>query len=343
MNYQVKNIIQDLPQPDHIKQLPIVVLIMKSSCNCRCKMCDIWLDKKHEELDAFTVSKLLPQLVKLKTKEIALSGGEPLMHSGIEAICREIIASDFKLTLITTGLLLKRHAAWISECINQIYVSLDGPETVHNQIRNIPDAYRKLSDGITAVRKYDPKMKIGGRCTVHRYNFGYLSQTVEAAHSLGLDSISFLAADVQAGNFGRKNDWRDNGLALTTDDLPELRAALNHLYHKHADEFTSGFIVENQQKLELKIYDYYQALAGNSEFPPVHCNAPWISTVIETDGRVRPCFFHQRFDGNIKNLQFHEILNSSKAIFWRRQLDVNTNPVCRTCVCSLYEIQDRPV
>ena len=324
-----------LPQPDPIKQLPIAVLMIKSSCNCRCAMCDIWQDKTHQELSESLISELLPQLSDLKTKEIALSGGEPLMHTGIENICRAVKSFNIKLTLMTTGLLLKRHAALVSECVDQIYVSLDGPETIHNAIRNIPDAFGKLAAGIKAVRHLDQGKKIGGRCTVHRRNFRYLSDTVSAASNLGLDSISFLAADIQAGNFGRQKNWQENGLALKLDELEELRAALNNLYHEHTKEIDNGFIVESKEKLERKLYGYYQAIAGQGDFPPVQCNAPWVSTVIETDGSVRPCFFHRPFSGNINQQQLPDIINTKEARGWRQKLEVSSNPVCRTCVCSL--------
>ena len=324
-----------LPQPDPINRLPIAILLIKSNCNCRCSMCDIWLDTKRQELSEPAITELLPQLNQLGTSEIVLSGGEPLMHTEIDKICRTIKSWNFKLTLLSTGLLLKRHAVLVSECVDQIYVSLDGPETIHNTIRNIPDAYGKLMSGIRAVRQLDPEKKIGGRSTVHRQNFRYLSETVKAAEELGLDSISFLAADIQAGNFGRQKNWNENGLALRLEELEELRAALNHLYHEHAEGIENGFIVESKEKLERKLYGYYQAIAGQGDFPPVRCNAPWVSTVIETNGSVRPCFFHRPFAGNATKLPLPEILNSDQSRNWRQQLDVSSDTVCRSCVCSL--------
>ena len=324
-----------LPQADPIDRLPIAVLMIKSSCNCRCSMCDIWLDTKRQELSEISISTLLPQLKALGTRELVLSGGEPLMHSAIESIGRAVKSGNIKLTLLTTGLLLKRHAAWVSECVDQTYVSLDGPEAIHNEIRNIPDAFRKIAAGIRAVRECDPDKAIGARSTVHRQNFKYLSQTVDATRELGLDSISFLAADVDAGNFGRADDWLDKGLALLPEQLPELRTALDLLCSTHAEYFDSGFIVESRHKLERNLYQYYEALSGQGRAVAPRCNAPWVSTVIETDGRVRPCFFHQPFSGNVTQQPLANIINSDSARTWRRNLDVQTNPVCRSCVCSL--------
>jgi Fe-coproporphyrin III synthase len=65
------------------------------------------------------------------------------------------------------------------------------------------------------------------------------------------------------------------------------------------------------------------------------CNAPWTSAVVESDGTVRPCFFHAPI-GRIGNgTGFRDVLNGPQAIAFRASLDIATNPVCRQCVCSL--------
>jgi radical SAM protein with 4Fe4S-binding SPASM domain len=64
------------------------------------------------------------------------------------------------------------------------------------------------------------------------------------------------------------------------------------------------------------------------------CNAPWVSTVIEADGEVRPCFFHKPL-GNIHDQPLEAILNAPASIAFRRQLEVETDPTCRACVCTL--------
>ena len=64
------------------------------------------------------------------------------------------------------------------------------------------------------------------------------------------------------------------------------------------------------------------------------CNAPWVSTVIETDGMVRPCFFHRSF-GNIYEQPLESIVNSPEMISFRKNLDVQQDPTCRACVCTL--------
>jgi len=84
----------------------------------------------------------------------------------------------------------------------------------------------------------------------------------------------------------------------------------------------------------MQIYDYYAAFYGLNPFPFKKCNAPWVSTVIEADGNVRPCFFHDVM-GNIRETSLTDILNNDVSIDFRRTLNMSTNSTCVKCVCSL--------
>jgi len=56
--------------------------------------------------------------------------------------------------------------------------------------------------------------------------------------------------------------------------------------------------------------------------------------VIEADGSVRPCFFHEVI-GDIREASLVDIINSDRSISFRKNLDVRTNEICKKCVCSL--------
>ena len=100
-----------------------------------------------------------------------------------------------------------------------------------------------------------------------------------------------------------------------------------------AADFASGFIAESPEKLR-RLPRYYRAIDGDGAFPETVCNAPWVSTVVEADGTVRPCFFHHAL-GNLHEQPLEAILNSADAIDFRRRLDVRRDPICRKCVCTL--------
>jgi MoaA/NifB/PqqE/SkfB family radical SAM enzyme len=173
---------------------------------------------------------------------------------------------------------------------------------------------------------------------VQRANHRALRATVQAAHEIGLERISFLAADVSSSAFNRPEGWspeRVEEVALNAADLPALAAELDAMFAENGDDFASGFIAESPAKLRQRLLAYYTALTGDGAFPPNRCNAPWVSAVIESDGAVRPCFFQPAL-GNIRSAQsLDAILNSPEAIAWRRGLDIERDAICRKCVCTL--------
>ena len=217
-------------------------------------------------------------------------------------------------------------------------VSLDGPPPLHDQIRGIPRAYARLAEGVAAVKAADPRVIVSGRCTVQRGNFSFLRATVMAAHELGLDRISFLAADVSSAAFNRPAGWdaeRVAQVALEPGDLPLLEAEIDALERERAADFAAGYIAESPEKLRRRLGQYYAALLGRAEFAPNDCNAPWVSSVIESDGTVRPCFFQPALGNIYQAGSLAAILNSPEAIAWRQGLDTRRDAICRSCVCTL--------
>ncbi len=324
-----------LPRMDPIAGLPILILYPHSRCNCRCLMCDIWRDRGKEEISAAEVERWLPEWRALGVERVVLSGGEPLLHSHLWDFCEPLRRAGIGITLLSTGLLLARDAGRLVRYCDDVIVSLDGPREIHDRIRNLPRAYDKLAEGVAAVRATDSLVTVSGRCTVQRENFHALRATVAAAHEIGLDRISFLAADVTSEAFNRPGGWdreRTGGVALAPEDLPRLAAEIAAMAE---EDFASGFIAEGREKLRRRLHGHFAALLGLDEFAAPQCNAPWVSSVVEADGTVRPCFFQPALGNAREAGGFAAVLNSPAAVAWRRGLDVARNEICRRCVCSL--------
>ena len=152
---------------------------------------------------------------------------------------------------------------------------------------------------------------------------------------MGFDEISFLAADVSSAAFNRPAPWTGDRIAEVTvaqDDLCGLEASIERAVSMAPDLFHDGFVVGGRASLDESCR-YYEALSGRGAFPTVHCNAPWVSAVLEPDGSVRPCFFHPGYGSAAEGLE--EALNSPHAIAFRQSLGVDRNQMCQRCVCSL--------
>lgn len=327
-----------LPRRDPVRHLPIVILYPHSRCNCRCVMCDIWRVTTRDEIDVGVVEEWLPEWRRLGVRRVVLSGGEPLLHSSLAELCRAVHRAGMGITLLSTGLLLRRHARDIVRYVDDVVVSLDGPRDVHDRIRNVPNAFDKLAAGVAAIRDAGPDVVISGRCTVQRANCRFLRATVLAAREVGLDRISFLAADVSTAAFNRPQGWdreRVDEIAPAGGDLRALAEELDALEHEYHSDLATGFIAEPIQKLRQRLLQYFSALRGDGDFHPVECNAPWVSTVIEVDGTVRPCFFQPPLGNVHQSGSLESVLNSPEAVAWRQGLDTRRDAICRRCVCSL--------
>jgi MoaA/NifB/PqqE/SkfB family radical SAM enzyme len=303
-------------------------------------MCDIWQVTRRDEITPEDVASWVPELRSLRVRRVVLSGGEALLHSRLWELCGLLRSEGIGITLVTTGLLLERDAESLVAYCDDVVVSLDGPRDIHNLIRRIPTAYDKLGRGVLAVRRADTEgvVRISGRCTVQRVNHCHLRATVQAARDLGLDGISFLAADVSSEAFNRPGGWgseRIHEVALDESELAALEAELDALEAEHDADFSNGYIAETPAKLRLRLYRHFAALLGHEDFVAPECNAPWVSSVIESDGSVRPCFFQPPL-GNVRAAgSLEAVLNSAASIAWRGGLDIARNEICRRCVCSL--------
>ncbi|MCH7964059.1 MAG: radical SAM protein [Bacteroidetes bacterium] len=320
-----------------IYTMPIVILMPHSRCNCRCVMCDIWKGNNNlQQLEESDIEKLLSSLKTFKTKLVVMSGGEALMHPNFFGLCDILRSRKIKITILSTGLLLKKYAEEIIAKTDEVIVSLDGSQEVHDKIRNIPDTFNKLKEGVRELKNLNKEYRITARCVIQKANFKDLPNIVDAAKDIGLDQISFLNADVSTDAFNRPNLWEDEKVGevkLSLQEVAQFKEIIENLIKTHSKDFKSGFIAESPEKLR-RFYNYYAAFHGLCDFPTVTCNAPWVSTVIEADGSVRPCFFHAKI-GNIRESTLTESINSPGSISFRKNLDTTTNPICKKCVCSL--------
>jgi Fe-coproporphyrin III synthase len=320
-----------------IYNLPVLVMMPHSRCNCRCVMCDIWkANNEKKEISADTLKQHIGSFKKLGVREIVFSGGEALMHTNLWEFASLLRSEKIKLTLLSTGLLLTKHAGAIVKNLNGVIVSLDGSKLVHDQIRQVPNGFEKLSEGIRALRSIGKKFPITGRCVLQRHNYADFANVVSSAKSMGLDQISFLTADVSSSAFNRGEPWspeRVSEIALNETQTTHFEEIVEKSFIELRAEYETKFIAESPDKMR-KLVQYYKAVNRKSEFPETICNAPWVSAVIESDGNVLPCFFHKPY-GNIYQNDFLEILNSKAAIRFRKSLDMSKDGICRKCVCSL--------
>jgi len=297
-------------------------------------MCDIWQTAETHSVDVGTLQRQIEALSDRGLEWIVFSGGEPLMHPQILDLCKVVRARGLRLTLLSTGLLLDRFSAVIEEHVTEVIVSLDGPSSVHDDIRRVPGAFAKLATGIAAVRTCSPSLPISARCTIQEKNCDRLVETVDAARALDVTSISFLAVDVQSTAFNRFQVLQP----VKQDELTPGGAKLRILDDQIEILIDSGhcgeFILETPAKFR-RISELFRCRAAKATPVAPRCNAPWNSLVLEADGSVRPCFFHKPYGYLTDETDIWQIANGPEAVAFRSDLRIQDNPICQRCVCAL--------
>ncbi len=324
--------------PAHeICTLPIVVIAPHNQCNCRCVMCDIWRIKESQALTPADLERQISSFRDLGVRWAVFTGGEPQLNPKLFTLAQMLRSEGIRVTLLTAGLLLESQAQEIATNIDDVIVSLDGPLAVHNRIRRVHDAFERIGAGVEQLREFRRDIQICARCTVQKENHCQLRAAAAAAEEIGLNSISFLAADLTSVAFNRTEGWspeRQQRVALSALEVEALDTEMESLIREYKAELYPGFLVESPAKLR-RIVHHFRAHLGLVEHVAPRCNAPWVSAVVEASGDVRPCFFHPAI-GNTHQTTLREIVNGPEALRFRATLDVATNPVCRSCVCSLH-------
>ena len=284
-------------------------------------------------MDLAAVSRLLPSLRRLGTRTVMLSGGEPLLNREWEQIATLLGDEGLEVWLLTSGLSLAKHARRVGSLCSTITVSLDGTDAeTYASIRGV-DAFEVVCRGIRAAS--DNGARVTVRVTLQRANFWQLTSFVDLARQLGALQVSFLAVDVANPHAFARRDGFESDLALRPVDLPELERLIRALERDRAEAFASGFIAESPAKLR-RIHQYFSAVCGVGSYPPVRCNAPQFSAVVDAQGHVSPCFFI----GGPSDAQVHngldQALNRADMTALRASIRVGGRRECKTCVCSMW-------
>ena len=312
--------------------LPLVIFYPTSRCNSRCVSCDWWKQTGESDLTLEEIDGVAGELPALGTRLVVFSGGEPLLRPEVFDAAAMFRARGVALHLLTSGILLERFADRVAGAFSRVCISLDATtERLYEQVRGVA-ALEIVSRGVARLRALAPQLPLTARATLHRANFRELPHLIDHARALQLDGISFLPADMSSRAFGRERPPEAADLALNRAETALFDEIVERTIETHREAFESRFVAESPERLR-RLPRYYAALEGDEPFPSVSCNAPWVSVVVEANGAVRPCFFHDPV-GNVRRESLASIVGENLRAF-RALLDVPANPVCRRCVCSL--------
>jgi MoaA/NifB/PqqE/SkfB family radical SAM enzyme len=296
-------------------------------CDQQCLHCDIWRPGPREQ--ALTLDErlaVIEEALGAGVREVFLTGGEPLLSADLWPIAKRLKEAKVKRTLATNGMRLAVHAREVAAFFDEVYVSLDGASpTSHDLARGTRSAFARLSAGIEAVRAQAPRPRLVARSVLHAKNLTDFEAFPEAARRLGFDRISFLALDASSPAFGAHPESR-RGLVPSDRAVDGFEAAIDRL---EARGELGDFVLESADRLRV-VARRLRASGGGAAGPRPDCDVATWSSVVETDGRVRPCFFHAPA-GDVR----HGLMAVRRSRAYSEGLLRITGPneTCARCVC----------
>jgi MoaA/NifB/PqqE/SkfB family radical SAM enzyme len=331
-------------------------------CNLKCVMCEqhrhtdgptglSWYDPQRE-LPLSTWVGLLDQVAAFRPR-LYLTGGEPTLYPHFVDLLTEAKRRGFVVHLQTNGTLLDRVAdSLVSEGVEMVTISLDGPLEIHDAIRGQKGAFRKTCQGIEALVAARDRLRSPGpiiqiNCVVSKASLPVLDQMVPLAHELGADILQIQHTIFNtAANVRRHNLLLSPGFAakaeldLTPPSIPEGEYYESKIIPADLPDLLDQFrkarlLAKNRLKvvflpnLPLDLLEPYY-LDLTHPFPEV-CKSPWKVCRILPDGTVSPCL--HLVTGNIATQPFAEIWNGPRMRRFRQVIARRLFPGCVRC-CS---------
>ena len=332
-----------------------IILGVNNVCNLHCKMCDVGtknLDSNFAQnlvethpinMPLSLITQIIDQMASIyPTSKLGYAFTEPLVYPHLEASLNYAKEKGIETSITTNALTLKQKAHVVAG--TSIYISLDGPQDIHNEIRGHKKSFQKAVEGIEAVLEINPKATIAIFCVITEWNIGYLNEFLDFFKDYPLQQIGFMHSNFTEQHIADKHNkvWA-NSYPATASNIDEVNINnfdLNALWDEIATikskthKFPISFSPEITSKEKLiEFYHKPEIKIGKM------CNDVFTNIMIKSDGSVIPA--HGRCYNleleNIYNKNLKEIWNGNVLSKFRSNLSKNGGllPACSRC-CSAF-------
>jgi len=154
------------------------------NCNLRCEHCYYWASiaalgiKKWELSDEQWIT-VFKYYQKLGVRNVSLTGGEPTLRMNLIKEAHEYFS---QVQTATNGMIK------IPRSVQPrgIWLSIDGPEEIHNKIRGSKTCFQKL------VANYQDDKRVAVSSTISTTNYKYTDAIVKVVQDLNVNGVFFM-------------------------------------------------------------------------------------------------------------------------------------------------------
>lgn len=302
------------------KRRPIhLTVFLTRRCNAACPFC-FYLSRPGQDRPELTSEELEHVAGSLGSLLwLAFSGGEVFLRDDLARIVRSFYVMNRPaiILLSTNGLLPGRIRDVTVEILRKcpkstvaVKLSLDGPEDVHDAIRQVPGAFRKVIEThrlLAALKGRYKNLELGVNTVYCPENRDGMAETRRIVRELGGRDTHTVTL-VRATPYNRLSGEAD--LAVYRETLLRMEAELES-GEAGRYRFWGAGIKAAQDILQRRII-LQTALQKRRMIP---CYAGRLNLVITETGDVYPCEAFERLLGNVREADYDmgAILRGSKA------------------------------
>lgn len=289
-------------------------VLVGGRCNLKCRFCPIWQNPS-DEMEAEDWARFFADLGRwLPGRNLTLSGGEPLVHPGIERIVKSSFDAGFLVGLCTSGdtfdvKTIKTIAKWPLEGLT---ISIDGFENTHDYLRSRKGLYKSIMGFLDYLKDLNHNIRIVTSTVINRKNLNELREfSLMLLEKPQIDSISFQAI---TSNSGSHQVWS-----------PPDRMALFPNANQ-ADYFLDWLTQQRRKTDKIKNSlrqiavwkNYFRASDQVRKLMPT-CNIGNYTLTVSPSGNVRLCDFFNAI-GNVKEENVKDIWYGKRAELMRNKM-----------------------
>jgi Fe-coproporphyrin III synthase len=292
---------------------PVLQLHPTRRCNLRCLHCySNSAPAERYEQDVLQLVEVVGEAANQGYRVVSISGGEPLLYSGLSSLLTEARRLGMRTTVTTNGLLLNEgRTEMLAGLSDFLAISLDGAPERHNYLRNAAWAFELMQQKLERVRQSG--LSFGFLFTLTHENLADLEWVAEFAVNEGAEVLQIHALE----ETGRARS------ALTGQAPTDIDATLAWLIAERLKKRLSGKL-----RIHLDLINREALRCSNSSRRKEAAEVPQSSVarladfisplVIETDGTVVPLqygFPRAYALGNLNERSLEEV-----AVYWSKHL-----------------------
>lgn len=259
------------------------------------------------------------------TPGVMLWGGEPLLYKGFDFLAETLKNDGFRLSMVSNATLLNEHAEVVKNCIDNINISIDGDQVLHNSVRGA-GVFEKVRENLKLIK--NRKGRLVFLCTISDLNVDIFPDIPYKLMALEPDEI--ILQPLMYLNSSEIAEYRSFSKEYFNRDYPELLAWERNDGEKYQQKIQAGLEIFNSRTYPIPVRFTPHTL--NNYPNEKSCDAAWNRVHIRHDGEVGFCTDYFSFSaGNVKEKSLAEIFYSAEAENFRSAILGEKLPICRHC------------